>query len=243
MARMPALPFILAAAALPAVAHAQAQPSVVPVTGPVVSLSVTEEVQSAPDMATVGTGVQTRAQTAKEAMALNAAAMDKLVAAILKAGVARKDVQTSGINLSVQYDYSNRKDGEPPRFIGYEASNQLSVKIRKIGAAGDVIDRMVDAGATNINGPSFGIADDKALLEEARTRAIATSKARAQYYATQAGYAGARLLSISETGDTYRPPVPVMMMRDSVAAAPKTAVEPGQLSTSVTLSFQYVLEK
>ncbi|MCE7798452.1 SIMPL domain-containing protein [Sphingobium sufflavum] len=238
-----ALPLMLmTAAALPAAAMAQSAPSVVPVTGPVVNLSVTESVDSAPDLATVGTGVQTRALTAKEAMSANAAAVDKLIAAILKAGIDRKDVQTSGINLNPQYDYNNRTDGQGPKFIGYEASNQLTVKIRKIAAAGDVIDRMVGAGATNINGPTFGIADDTAVLEKARTKAIAASKARAEYYARQSGYRSVRLLSISEGGETGRVfPAPMMVRADS--AAKGTSVEPGQLSTSVTLSVQYVLEK
>lgn len=239
-----ALPLILLGAALPlAAASAQTTPSVVPVSGPVVNLSVTESVDSAPDMATVGTGVQTRALTAKEAMTLNAATMDKLIAAILKTGVDRKDVQTSGINLNPQYDYNNRTEGQGPKFLGYEASNQLSVKIRKIAIVGDVIDKMVGAGATNINGPNFGIADDAPVLEKARSKAIAASKARADYYAAQTGYRSARLLSISETGEIARP-MPMMMASDiRVTAQKRTEIEPGQLSTSVTLTVQYVLEK
>jgi uncharacterized protein YggE len=230
--------------AFPMAAEAQQVPmqAMVPASGPIVSLSVTEEVQSTPDMATIGTGVQTRAVTAKEAMRLNAAQMDKLIAAILKAGIVRKDIQTSGINLNPQYDYSARTPGEPPRFLGYEASNQLSVKVRKIDSVGEVIDSMVGAGATNINGPSFGIADDAGLLTQARQKALAAAKARAQFYAAQTGYSSARLIAISETGEMPRP-MPVMMRMDAAAAAPATKIEPGQLSTSVTLSVQYVLEK
>lgn len=241
------LSFLFAAAALPlaaGAAQAQSTPSVNPVAGPVVSLSLTESIESAPDMATVGTGVQTRAMTAKEATALNADAMDKLVAAILKAGIERKDIQTSGINLNPQYDYANRTDGQGPKFIGYEASNQLSVKIRKIAAVGDVIDRMVAAGATNVNGPSFGLQDDAPVLEKARVKAVAASKQRALFYAQQTGYRSVRLLSISETGEGARPvPMPMMARADFAAAPKRTSVEPGELSTSVTLNVQYVLEQ
>lgn len=244
MARLPALSFALAAAmpilgAAPALA--ETTPLMIPATGPVISLSVTENVESAPDMATIGTGVQTRAPTARAAMQQNAQAMERLIAAILKSGVARTDIQTSGINLSPQYDYSNRTDGQGPRFIGYEASNQLTVKLRRIETVGDVIDAMVAAGATNINGPSFGMADDAPLLTEAREKAIRTARARAQFYAAQTGYKGVRLLSISETGQ-FGPPVPMIRTMAAEAAA-STKVEPGQLSTSVTLSFQYLLEK
>lgn len=247
MARLSTLPLAaLFLAALPlgsAGALAQAMPAVTPVSGPVVAFNITESVDSAPDMATVGTGVQTRALTAREAMRLNAQAMDKLIDAILKSGIERKDIQTSGINLSPRYDYGNRTEAQGPKFLGYEASNQLTVKIRKLESAGEIIDRMVTAGATNINGPSFGIADDAPMLRQAREKAIRAAKERADFYAAQAGYRSVRLLSISESGH-FGPPVPMpMMMRAEAAAAPDTKVEPGQLSTSVTLGFQYVLEK
>lgn len=246
MARIALVPLALAAAAvgLPtAAALAQSPaPTMMPASGPVVSLSVSEEMRSKPDMATVGTGVQTRAMTAQEAMRLNAQQMEKLIDAILKAGIERKDIQTSGINLNPQYDYSNRDGQSQPRFIGYEASNQVTVMIRKIDNVGAVIDRMVGAGATNVNGPSFGIADDTPLLRQAREKAIRTAAERAQFYAQQTGYRSARLLSISENGN-FAPPVPMPTMVRAQAAEAKTPVEPGEMATGVTLSFQYVLEK
>lgn len=211
--------------------------------GPVVSLSITESVDAAPDKATVSTGVETRALTAKETMALNATKIDALVSALLKAGIDRKDIQTAGINLSPQYDYSNRKEGEGPRFIGYQANNTLTVTIRKIAKAGELIDAMVNAGATNLNGPTFGIEDTSKLQEQARAKAVATSQTRANFYAQAAGYKSARLLSISENGEIDTPR-PMMMARDmAVASAPSTKIEPGQLSTSITLSFRYMLER
>lgn len=212
------------------------------VLGPIVELSVTESVDSAPDMATINTGVQTRAMTAKDAMAQNAAQIDKLIAALTKAGIERKDLQTSGINLNPQYDYSNRTNNEPPKFIGYEASNQLTVTVRKIAKAGELIDIMVGAGATNINGPSFGITDTSSLETQARAKAIKSAGDRATFYAQAAGYKSARLLGISEQGSGGRP----IILTAARMAAPQdmaTKVEPGQLSTSITLSFRYMLER
>ncbi len=211
--------------------------------GPIVNLSVTETVDSAPDMATINTGVQTRAMTAKDAIAQNAGQIDKLIAALTKAGIERKDLQTSGINLNPQYDYSNRPNNEPPKFIGYEASNQLTVTVRKIAKAGELIDIMVGAGATNINGPSFGIADTGPLETQARTKAIKSAGERATFYAQAAGYKSARLIGISEAGQSGRP---IIVTAARMAAAPMdvaTKVEPGQLSTSITLSFRYMLER
>lgn len=211
---------------------------------PIVTLNVTETVEAAPDQATVGTGVQTRAPTAVEAMQGNAAKMEKLIAALAKAGIPKKDIQTSGINLSAQYDYSNR-DGQPsaPRFIGYEASNQVSVKLRDVKMVGKLLDAMVAAGATNVSGPSFSISDPSPMLVQARGAALKTAKAQADFYAQAAGYRSARLVSIAESNSGGQPPMPMMVRSFKEDAAASTPVEPGQVGSSVTLTVQYALEQ
>ena len=235
----------LGAAAIPAAAIAQTSITIAE-TAPVVTLNVTESVEAAPDVATVGTGVQTRAQTAQAAMQQNAAQTEKLIAALAKAGIAKADIQTSGINLSAQYDYNNR-DNQPqgPRFIGYEASNQLTVKLRDITRVGASLDAMVAAGATNISGPNFSIDDPSPLLVQARGTALKSAKAQADFYAQAAGYRTARLVSISESNSGGHPPMPIVTTaaRFKADAAPMTPVEPGQVSASVTLTVQYALEK
>ena len=165
--------------------------------------------------------------------------------ALAKAGIAKKDIQTSGINLSAQYDYNNQ-DGQPqgPRFIGYEASNQLTVKLRDIKRVGTSLDAMVAAGATNISGPTFSIDDPSPMLVQARGAALKSAKAQADYYAQAAGYRSARLVSISESNSGGQPPMPMMATaRFKADAAPTTPVEPGQVSASVTLTVQYALER
>lgn len=242
------MPHLLAAAAIlmaPAVASAQNQQGpvpMVPATGPILGLSVTESIESAPDMATISTGVQTRATAARDAMAQNASQMDRLIAALIKGGVARQDIQTSGINLSPQYDYSQQSAGQGPRFIGYEANNQVTVKVRKLATAGELVDAMVSAGATNVNGPTFGISEPDKLLDQARLNALKTAQARADLYAQATGYKTARLITISEGGG-YSPPMPMMAMRMDAAQSAATKIEPGQISTSISLNVQYMLER
>lgn len=230
-------------AAVPAGAFAQTTVNITE-TAPVVTLNVTETVEAAPDIATVGTGVETRAPTAKQAMTDNAVQMNSLIAALAKAGIAKKDIQTSGINLSAQYDYSQRPDGTqgPPKFIGYQASNQLSVKLRDVRKVGDLLDRMVAAGATNINGPTFSIDDPAPLHVQARGAALRTAKAQADFYAQQTGYRSARLVSIAESSSGGGQPMP-MMAQFKADSANRTPVEPGQVSAGVTLTVQYALEK
>jgi len=232
----------LGAAALPIAAVAQTSVTIAE-TAPVVTLNVSESVEAAPDVATIGTGVQTKAQTAAQAMKDNAVKMDGLIIALAKAGIAKADIQTSGINLNAQYDYSNR-DGQPsgPRFLGYEASNQLSVKVRDVKKVGALLDTLVQAGATNINGPSFSIEDQSPLQAQARATALKTAKAQADFYAQAAGYRSARLVSISESSSGGNAPMPMMAARFKADAAP-TPVEPGQVSASISLTVQYALER
>lgn len=233
----------LATASLPAAAIAQTSVTIAE-TAPVVTLNVTETVEAAPDRAVVGTGVQTRAPTATQAMRDNAAKMDRLIATLAKAGIAKKDIQTSGINLSAQYDYSNR-DGQPagPRFIGYEASNQLTIKLHDIKKVGPLLDTLVEAGATNVSGPSFSIEDPAPMLAQARAAALKSAKAQADFYAQAAGYRSARLLSISESNSGGNPPMPMVTARFKADVAEATPVEPGQVGSSVTLTVQYALER
>ena len=231
-------------AATPALAQQQGGTTVTTasVQGPVLGFSVSEEVRSRPDQATVGAGVQTTAPTAVEAMRLNAVAMDKLIAAAKTRGIKPEDIQTSGINLSPQYDYSNQTPGQPPRFIGYQVNNNVRATTSKIDDVGPLLDALVAAGGTNVDGPWFGMKDPDAQLVGARGAAIKQAEAKAADYARLAGYRGAELISISEGGSFGGPQPPMPMVRLEMASDAKaTPVEPGRVSNVLTLSFQYRL--
>jgi uncharacterized protein YggE len=207
---------------------------------PVVELSVSETVNAAPDIAQVGTGLTTRARTAKEAVRLNAIAMQKVVDRLKALGIAAKDIQTSNFNLNAQFNYPN---GGTPVFTGYEASNQVTAKLRQVDKVGDVLDALVAAGANNINGPSFMLDDDTAQQQSARTRAFQRGQAMAQDYARMAGYTGVRLLEVSESvqGRGPVPPMPVAFRAE--AAQAKTPIEAGEVGTTVTLTVKYEMTR
>lgn len=209
--------------------------------GPILSFSVSEEVRARPDQATVGAGVTTTAPTAVEAMRANAMAMDKLIAAAKARGIKAEDIQTSGISLSPQYDYNNRGDGQPPRFLGYQVSNSVRATTSKIDDIGPLLDALVAAGGTNIDGPWFAMKDPDAMLIGARGAAIKAAEAKAADYARLAGYRGAELVSISE-GSFGGPQPPMPMVRMEMAMDAKaTPVEPGQVGNTLVLNFQYRL--
>lgn len=236
-----------AAVAAASLSAAQAQTQVnLAETAPIVTLSMSEMVESAPDIANVSAGVQTRAPTAKEAMAMNATQMSAVIARIEKSGIAKKDIQTSGITLTAQYDYANQNpNGGPsvPRFIGYEVSNTVNVRTRDIKGIGSLLDALVASGATNISGPSFGIEKPEPLLVKARETALKKARAQAEFYANQTGYRSVRLVSINDGGNSGgMPPMPMLQFAKAERAM-DTPVAPGQVTTGVTLTVQFALEK
>ena len=222
-----------------AVASLPAQAQMVP--APTVTLSVEGRVAQAPDIVDISGGVVTSAPTAAAALADNATRMTAVVAAVRKAGIADRDIQTSGLSLQPQYKYANN---EAPVLTGYQATNTISIRVRKIDDAGKLIDTLVAQGANQISGPTFGIDKADAALDSARAQAVATGRTRADLYAKAAGLRVRRLVSISEGGAVEPGPRPMVMMAraDKIGAAPPTPVAPGEVELSITVQMVYELE-
>ena len=220
------------AAAVPAIA---AEAVAVPAT-----LTVTAEGKSlrAPDVAELSGGVVTSAPTASAAMAENATRMSAVVAAIRKAGVAERDIQTAGLSLQPQYRFDNN---QPPVLTGYQATNTVSLRLRNLPQAGRLLDTLVSVGANQINGPTFRVDDSDAALDDARLQAVATAKARADLYAKAAGVRLKRILTISESGG-YEPPRPMMMMSARAMKADSTPIAPGEVALTVSVTISYEIE-
>jgi uncharacterized protein len=236
------------ALALPAMsAHAQTTPpqgTHQMTDAPLLTFSITEELRSAPDRARVGAGVVTTAPTAVEAMRQNATAMTRLTAALRRAGIEPRNIQTSGINLSAQYDYTPQQQGQPPRLIGYQVTNMVNVVTSDIANLGRLLDALVEAGGTNIDGPSFFVENPDAALDAARQRAMTRANDRAMLYARAAGYRSVRLIAVSEGGAMPMPqPMPQMTMARAESADVATPVQPGQVTNAVSLSVQYRFER
>lgn len=231
--KMLALAGLIAASPLAALA---AEP--VPLAGTRLDISATGESLRTPDVATISAGVVTQASTASQAMAENAARMAATLAALRKAGVADRDIQTASIGLSPQYRYA---DNQPPVLTGYQASNQLSVRFRDVKRAGALLDALVAAGANQINGPSFAVDRPEAALDEARTSALAKARARAELYARAAGLSVKRIVGIREDqGDAVPRPIATMALRAPKAA--DTGIEAGEQALSVTLLVTFELD-
>jgi hypothetical protein len=196
------------------------------------------EARLPPDLATIDLGVTTDAATAGEAMAQNAAAMTKVVAAVRAKGVEPRAIVTSTLALSPQYAYPQ---GQAAHLTGYQATNRITVTLTDLTLVGAVVDAGVGAGANDAGQISFGLKSRVSAENFARLAAIKALDDKAAAMADAAGYHIRRLVNLSE-GSSIRPvsPVPVMAMA-RMQAAPATPVETGEVVVSVDVSGEFEL--
>ena len=234
------LALALGAAGLPSMAAAQgAQPQMPPIVGTRLDISATGESTRVPDVAIISAGVVTRAPTAGAAIQENSARMDRVLAALKRAGVADRDVQTSSISLNPEYRYQENK---PPELVAYSASNQVSIRFRDIRNSGKILDALVAEGANQINGPTLTIDKQEAALDEARVNAIANGRARADLYARALGKRVVRVVSVSEGAGNYPVPPPMPMVERMSAQAADTKIVPGEQKLQVSVSMVFELQ-
>lgn len=205
-----------------------------------ISLSGHGEVKIAPDMATVTTGVATQGATAAEALAANTTAMNSLFAALKQAGIDDKDIQTSNFMVQPRYDYNDGK--QPPKLVGYDVSNSVTVTVRKLDGLGALLDKVVQAGSNQINGISFDVSKPEMELNQARRLATVDATNKAKLYAEALGVTLGPVLSLTEGGAYPPPPVPMLRqaavpMADSGRPVPMAAGEQ-TLSVDVNISWE-----
>ena len=238
--KTPILALALLAAAVPAVAGAQqVEVQLPPIAGTRLDINATGETTRVPDIAVISAGVITRAPTAAAAIQQNAARMERMLAALRRAGVAERDIQTSSINLNPEYRHA---ENQPPRLVGYTASNTLSIRFRDIRSTGQILDALVAEGANQIHGPTLTIDKPEQALDEARADALAKGRQRAELYARALGMRVVRLLSVSESGGHPPPrPMPYAMAVTAERGGADTSLEPGEQKLQVTLAMSFEL--
>jgi uncharacterized protein len=227
------------AAAVPAAAQTFTPPAQA-VSGTRLDVVATGEVARVPDNARINAGVTTQAPTATEAIRQNAQRMEQVRAALTRAGIAARDIQTSSINLHPEYRY---QENRTPQLVGYRASNQVSVRFRDIANAGRILDALVAQGANEIHGPMLELDRPEEALDEARTAALAKARARADLYARALGTRVRRIVAVSESGSVGIPyPPPVALRAMSAEQAADTRIEPGEQRVSVSLTVMFELD-
>ena len=229
LAAITGLLFATTLAAFAATADASEGPGTITVSGE-------GSVAAAPDMATLRLGVNRRADTAAEALAEASRAAAEVLAQIEDAGIASRDVQTSGLTLGPVWS-PRRNDGER-RIIGYEAGNSLNVRVRDLDLLGGLLDTVVSVGADSFGGLSFGLADPDPLMDAAREAAVADAQHKARLYATAAGVELGALHSLSEEGYARLEP---MMMRAEMDAAGGVPIAEGEVEVTARVQMVYTI--
>lgn len=200
----------------------------------IISLTGHGEVRSAPDLAYVTSGVVTQGATAAEALAANTTAMNDLFAALKSSGIEDKDIQTSNFSVQPRYDYQN---GQAPKLVGYDVTNNVTVTLRKIDGLGPLLDKLVQNGSNQISGVTFDVAKPEDAMDEARKLATADATRKAKVYAQAMGIELGPVMQVSE-GSAVQPPMPMVrgtMMKADMAAAP-VPVAAGEQSIAVDVN-------
>lgn len=215
-----------------ALAAPVAAPSAARAVERLVTVSGDATVAVAPDVAMIRLGVTSQGKNAREASDANAKQMTALLAAIKEGGIADRDVQTSRLSLQPQYDQS--KPGAA-RLLGFQVTNQVTVRIREIDKMPAFLDRAIAAGANEMSGIEFIVSEQSKLLDQARDDAVADARRKAELYAKAAGVKLGNVVSITEEGSAP-PPRPVMqaMRANAVPVAPGEQM----LRAAVTVSFE-----
>lgn len=207
-----------------------------------ISVNGTGKVSGKPDVAKLALGVHAESDTVQNARDRAATSLDAIIKTLKTNGVADKDIQTQQFNIQPQYDYSNGNQ----RLRGFQVTNVLSVTLRDINKTSQVVDDAVRAGGneTTIQNLAFTIDKPDDLKQQAREKAVADAKSKAETLAKAAGVSVGDAMNISES--SYAPPI--FDARAGIAgpatgeAAPSTPIQPGELDVTVDVSVTWSIK-
>ena len=208
-------------------------------TVPVLSVSGTGETKTKPDIATINVSAVTKGKTANEASSVNAAATQKLIDALIRAGIAENDIQTSSININPVYKSNPNGIDDELKILGYQAINQIETKIRKISDVGRIIDTIVITGNYTVSGVDFSLANSDTFEADALKSAVSDARRKANIVATAAGktITGIKNISVGGNGGFSK------FAGDFSPAGVSTPILPGELTVSSTVSIDYFLNE
>ena len=192
-----------------------------------------------PDLADLRLGVTITAPTVELARSATSSTLAAVIARLKAVGIEDRDLQTSIVSVSPQYDYS--REGAPPRLAGYTFSNLVAAVIRDIERVGEAIDAALTAGATNVDRIAFRVADESAAAREAREAAVADARIRAETYAAAAGVTITGVAAIVESGAPIPYPTPFAERMALAAKDESTPIEAGENEITASVTIAYLL--
>ena len=199
----------------------------------------TGEAFGRPDTAEIQIGAETFAPTVAEATSQNEALIQSIMAALAAQGIEEKDIRTSNYSVWAEQVYGERG---PEGISGYRVNNMVNVVVRDVDAVGAVIGAVTEAGANNIYGISFRVADPAGLEDEARAAAIANARARGESLAQLSGIALGEVVSISEVIGQPGFPMPLGAGGGRAeAAADAASINAGELGYTVQVQVTFAI--
>jgi uncharacterized protein YggE len=208
-----------------------------------ISVSGTGHVSLTPDRYSFTATVQTMAPTVEEAVNDNNQKVAAAIAALKAAGAKAEEIQTANFSIFPQQDYSQQQQGKPPRIIGYQVSNSITVTRKQISDAGHLLQAAISAGVNQTSGLSFSVSDPSRGRDDGVRAAFADARSKASLLATAAGRILGPAISINELGSTQPQPRP-MMARNAMAAQVVSAevpVESGTTEVMFTVSVVFAM--
>lgn len=202
------------------------------------SLSAQGEARLKPDMATISLGVTGEAATAQAATAAAMAQLNAVVAALKRAGVAEKDIQTEYVRVYPRF--SEGGANAPREIVAQRATTTVRVITRDIGRAGALLDAALGAGANQVQDVRFGLADPSAAQRKARDAALAALRADAEQVAAAMGQKVVRLVSVSTQAHQGIPPLGAPPVGQQVIVT-GSRIEPGEVVVQGNASAVYEL--
>ncbi len=201
------------------------------------------KVTAVPDVAILSLGVEAEAKTVAEAQRQAAEAMNKVMKALLGNGVLEKDIQTQFYSIHPLKRWIEKEQRE--EIIGYQVTNTVTAKIRKLDKAGLIIDAVTQAGGDllRIQDINFTIDDPTPYYREAREKAVKDAVAKAKQIAEVAGIKLGKVIYVSE-GIAYVPPprLGIKALTETPVPVPLTPISPGELQISLTVQMVYKID-
>lgn len=228
------LSFALALALLGAGPALADEDSSVPRT---LSVSGNGTVAATPDLVSITVGVTTTAPTARDALTANNTKTAGVFEFLRASGVGPRDMQSTNISVSPQF--RPRRGNEPvqPDIIGYTVRNNVHITVRDLSGFGVVLDGVVEAGANQVQGISFDVAERGDLEMKATANAVRDAVAKARNIADAAGIELGEILTINTGGVG---PAPRQFL--ARAAAEGVPVAAGELTVRAQVSVVFAID-
>ena len=205
-----------------------------------IAVSGTGKVSVKPDVAMSTIGIEVTGSSLSDATSQANTKMAAVISQIKSMGVADKDIQTVNYNVQPITDQS-KPGGGTGKITGYQINNQVSVTVRKIDDLGKILDAAVAAGANNIYGVSFSVADPTPYQQQARAAAVKDAQDKAGQLAKAGGLTLGKIVWISEGTISPQP-----FFRAAAAplalGAGSVPVETGQMDVTVSVDVRFALQ-